>query len=54
MEAGKAMRFEEKPSEIQCGNRQSSVSEKKKKLPWPENNYLHNKEKILMEISVMF
>lgn len=27
---------------------------KKKKIPWPENNYLHNKEKILMEISVMF
>ena len=53
MEAGKAMRFEEKSFEIQCGNRQSSVSEKKK-IPWPENNYLHNKEKILMEISVVF
>lgn len=56
MEGGKTMRSEEKPFEIQCRNRQSSVSERKKKrsLPWPENNYLHNKEKILMEISIMF
>ena len=32
----------------------SLVFLKKKKIPWPENNYLHNKEKILMEISVVF